>query len=37
MEEGRIWEGKRSGGREKVNIKRRNGESTYMDNMRPSF
>ena len=37
MKEGGTWEGKRSGGWEKVNKKRRNGESTYMDGMRPSF
>ena len=37
MKEGGTWEGKRSGGREKVNKKRRIGESTYMDGMRPSF
>ena len=36
MKEGRTWEGKRSGGWEKANRKR-NGESTYMDGMRPSF
>ena len=30
-------EGKRSGRWEKANRKRRNGESTYMDGMRPSF
>ena len=35
--EGRTLEGKRSGGWEKANKKRRNGESTYMDGMRPSF
>ena len=29
--------GKESGGWEKANRKRRNGESTYMDGMRPSF
>ena len=29
--------GNRSGGWEKANRKRRNGESTYMDRMRPSF
>ena len=27
------WEGKRSGGWEKANKKRRNGESTYMDGL----
>ena len=36
-EEGGTWEGKRSGGWEKANKKRRIGESTYMDGMRPSF
>ena len=33
MKEGGTWEGKRSGGWEKANKKRRNGESTYMDAM----
>ena len=37
MKEGGTWEGNRSGGWEKANRKRRNGESTYMDGMRPSF
>ena len=36
-EEGGTWEGKRSGGWEKANKKRRNGESTYIDGMRPNF
>ena len=36
-EGGGTLEGKRSGGREKANRKRRNGESTYMDGIRPSF
>ena len=36
-EEGRTLEGKRSGGWEMANKKRRNGESTYMDGMRLSF
>ena len=33
MKEVGTWEGKRSGGWEKVNKKRRNGESTYIDGM----
>ena len=37
MKEGRTLEGKRSGGWEKANKKRRNGENTYMDGMRLSF
>ena len=37
MKEGRTLEGKRSGGWEKANRKRRNGESTYIDGMWPSF
>ena len=37
MKEGGTWEGKRSGGWEKANRKRRNGKSTYMDGMRPSY
>ena len=38
MKEGGIRVGnRRSGGWEKANKKRRNGESTYMDGMRPSF
>ena len=37
MKEGRTWEGKRSGGWEKANKKMRNPESTYMEDMRPSF
>ena len=37
MKDGGTWEGKRSGGREKENKKRRIGERTYMDGMRPSF
>ena len=38
MKEGGICVGnRRSGGWEKVNKKRRNGESTYMDGMRLSF
>ena len=38
MKEGGIRVGnRRSGGWEKANRKRRNGESTYMDGMRPSF
>ena len=36
-EGGGTWEGKRSRGWEKANKKRRNGESTYMDGMRPSL
>ena len=36
-EEGGTWEGNRSGGWEKANRKRRNGESTDMDGMKPSF
>ena len=37
MKEGGTWEGKRSGGWVKANRKRRNGESTYIDGIRPSF
>ena len=36
-EEGGTWEAKRSGGWEKANKNMRNGESTYMDGVRPSF
>ena len=37
MKDGGTCEGKRSGGWEKANIKRRNGESTYIDGMRSDF